>query len=103
MKVFIVTNGSAIDSAWDTVDGAQARAAALNKPGGEMLAWSIVSQPVQRAPVSVGDCRYCVERDGQPTNGSKLYANETMATFPDGSIAHVACEIDARRRNRGHG
>lgn len=46
----------------------------------------------------VGDCRYCVQRDGQPTGGSKLYAAEPHVLFPDGQVAHVACEIDSRRR-----
>lgn len=50
---------------------------------------------------SLGDCRYCVQRDGGPTPASKLYVTQPLVTFPDGSVAHVACEIDARRR--GHG
>jgi hypothetical protein len=45
----------------------------------------------------VGDCRYCTARDGRPTGGSKLYGGEPLKKFPDGSMAHVACEIDARR------
>jgi len=52
----------------------------------------------ERVAAAVGDCYYCVMRDGRPTGSSRLYAAEPLVLFPDGSVAHVACEIDARRR-----
>lgn len=47
----------------------------------------------QQLPAHAGDCCYC-EQD--------LYEDAPLVKFPDGLLAHVACEIDARRRWRTH-
>lgn len=41
---------------------------------------------------AVGDCLYCC---------LALYSDGPVVAFPDGRVAHVACEIDARRQGRG--
>ena len=45
-----------------------------------------------KLPEKVGDCCHCQ---------LALYASAPLVSFPDGRLAHVACEIDARRQNRG--
>jgi hypothetical protein len=57
-----------------------------------------VGVSVAEAPAVAGDCRYCTARDGRAAASATLYANNPMVVFPDGALAHVACEIDARRR-----
>lgn len=46
----------------------------------------------QQLPAEAGACCHC---------RLKLYENAPIIQFPDGRLAHVACEIDARRQNRG--
>lgn len=43
-------------------------------------------------PQPAGTCKHC---------GLPLYKDQPLVTFPTGKVSHVACEIDARRQNRG--
>lgn len=44
------------------------------------------------SPKLIGACKHC---------GLQLYEDGPFVKFPDGRLSHVACEIDARRQNRG--
>lgn len=45
-------------------------------------------------PAQLGSCHYCT---------GPLYENAPLVRFPDQTMAHVACEINARRQGRGRG
>jgi hypothetical protein len=49
-------------------------------------------------PVVRGRCIYCESRASTAGAAAALYADQPLVVFPDGRLAHVACEIDARRR-----
>lgn len=50
----------------------------------------------------IGYCCYCTDRDGRTTPGSVLRDDQPYVIHPSGTFAHVACEIDARRRGIAH-